>query len=150
MKTFIVNKKAYRDYEVIDKIEIGIKLYGHEVRAIKEGKGSLRGSYIRFIKDRPYLVGFNLPKYSKAATLFSYDQVRSRELLLKKSEIKSLTGKVEQKGFTLVPLKIYATGSKLKVLAGIARGKQKSERKSDIIKKQQEMDIRKSLKLRNR
>lgn len=148
MKTFIVNKKAYRDYEILEKIEAGIKLYGYEVRAIKEMKGSLRGSYVKLLNGKPALVGFNLPKYSKMSGILHYDPIRTRELLLKKTEIKSFTGKTEQKGFTLVPLKIYATGSKLKVLIGLGRGKQKSERKSDIIKKQQDLNLRKQAKYR--
>ncbi len=148
MPVYIVNRKAYRDYEVVEKIEAGMKLQGHEVKSIKEGRGSLRGAYIRITKGKPYLVNFNLPKYSKAAALFHYDPVRSRQLLLNKEEIKSLSGKIEQKGFTLVPLKIYTQGRLLKLLAGLARGKQKHQKKQDLIKKQQEKEIRKTVKNR--
>ncbi len=150
MPTYIVNRKAYRDYEILEKIEAGIKLQGSEVKAIKEGKGSLRGSYIRIIKEKPVLLNFNLPKYSKSASLFSYDPVRTRDLLLNSNEIRSLIGQTEQKGFTIVPLKIYTQGNLIKVLAGLARGKQKYQKKQDLIKKQHELEIRKALQTRHK
>lgn len=147
MKVLQVNKKAYRDYEVLEKIEAGIKLQGAEVKALKEGKGNLKGSYIRFSKNKPFLIGFSLPAYSKSAEVFHYDQARARDLLLNTHEIKSLQGKVSQKGYTVTPLKIYSNERGLiKVLIGVAKGKQKSEKKEDLMKKQAERAMRKTLK----
>jgi SsrA-binding protein len=147
MKVLQVNKKAYRDYEVLEKLEAGIKLQGAEVKALKEGRGNLKGSYIRFSKNKPLLVGFSLPAYSKSAEVFHYEPARSRDLLLNTHEIKSLLGMVAQKGYTVTPLKIYANERGLiKVLIGVAKGKQKAEKKDDLIKKQQERAMRKTLK----
>jgi SsrA-binding protein len=143
MKILQVNKKAYRDYEILEKLEAGIKLQGSEVKALKEGRGNLKGSYIRFIKNKPYLIGFSLPAYSKNSGQFIYNPTRERSLLLNSAEIKTLQGQVAQKGFTIVPLKIYANERGLiKVLTGIARGKQKSDKKQDLIKKQQDRAMR--------
>lgn len=146
MKVLQVNKKAYRDYEILEKVEAGIKLQGFEVKSLKEGKGNLKGSYIRFLKKKPLLVGFNLPLYSKASS-FKYDPARTRELLLNTHEIKNLQSQVSQKGFTIVPLKLYSNERGLiKLLLGIARGKQKFQRKEDLIKRQQNRAMRKTLK----
>ena len=147
MKVLQVNRKAYRDYEILEKIEAGIKLQGFEVKALKEGRGNLKGSYIKFMTGKPFLVGFNLPNYSKASDQFHYDPTRNRSLLLNTREIKSLQSQTAQKGFTVVPLKIYATErGYLKVLIGLAKGKQKHQLKSDLIRKQQEKDTRQMLK----
>lgn len=147
MKVLQVNRKAYRDYDILEKIEAGIKLKGFEVKALKEGRGNLKGTYIRFIKTKPTLIGFNLPTYSKSSDIFGYDPDRPRDLLLNTSEIKTLLGQTNQKGFTLAPLKVYINERGLiKLLIGLAKGKQAKVRKSDLIKKQQEKDIQRILK----
>ena len=142
-----VNRKAYRDYDVLEKIEAGIKLKGFEVKALKEGKGNLKGSYVRFIKTKPTLIGFNLPPYSKANDPFGYDPIRPRDLLLNTNEIRTLLGQTNQKGFTIAPLKIYINERGIiKLLIGLAKGKQAQSRKVDLIKKQQEKDVQRILK----
>lgn len=143
MKILQVNKKAYRDYEILEKIEAGIKLQGAEVKALKEGKGILKGSYVRFVKNKPLLIGFHLSSYSKIAEITHYNPTRTRELLLNTSEIKTLQGKVAQKGYTIAPLKFYINERGLiKLLMGLAKGKQHHQRKSDLISKQQERSMR--------
>lgn len=146
MQSFALNRKGYRDFEILEKYESGIKLYGHEVKSIKEGKADLKGAYVKFIKGYPVLIGLKVPLYTKATNIIVHDPARTKEILLNRSEIKSLLGKVEQKGFALIPLKIYSKGRLLKLLIGLARGKAKANKKQELIKKQQDLEVRKILK----
>ena len=146
MPTYIKNKKAYNDYEIIETYEAGMKLLGHEVKSIREGHGNLKGSYVKIIKDEVWLVGFNLPPYSKSNVLFDYDPLRPRKLLLNRKEINKLIGKVSKQGYTLVPLEIYTSRNLLKLKIALAKGKKKKEKKETLIKKQQEKEIQREIK----
>ncbi len=146
MPTYVKNKKAYHDYEIIEKYEAGIKLKGSEVKSIREGHGDLKGSYVKIINDEIWLVGFNLPPYSKAPIVFDYDPVRPRKLLLNKSEIKRLRGKVEKQGYSIIPLEIYTKRNLLKLSIALARGLKKKEKKELIIKKQLDKEIDREMK----
>ena len=149
MKIFLVNKKAYRDYEITEKTEAGIELTGYEVKSLREGKGSLKGSYVRKIKNSMEIIGMDLPKYSKAGELFDYDSKRNRRLLLHKQEIRSLGQKIDAKGYTAVPLKIYLLNNRFKLLVGLGRGKTKANVKQDLINKQQKLELNRFLKSQN-
>ncbi len=146
MPTYTKNKKAYNDYEILETYEAGIKLYGHEVKSIREGHGDLKGSYVKIIRNEIWLVGFNLPPYSKGNILFDYDPMRPRKLLLNRKEINRLTGKVEKQGFTLVPLEIYSSRNLLKLKIALAKGKKKKEKKETIIKRQLDREIEREMK----
>jgi len=142
MAVTIRNRRAYFNYDVSEKYEAGIKLLGIEVKAIKEGKGQLAGSFVRIDNDMSvWITGFNIPPYSKGSNLTGYSPDRRRKLLLKTSEIKSLKGKIERKGYTVVPLKVYQKGNLIKVQIGLVRGKKKTQKKDVLIKKQQEREI---------
>lgn len=149
MKTFSVNKKAYRDYEIIEKYEAGIILFGYEVKSIREGHGNLKGSYIKESKKHLILSGFDLPKYSKMGTQFEYDSKRDRIILLNKKEKRTLLDSIKQKGYTAVPLKLYLNHNLIKVLVGIGKGKKKENIKQDLIKRTSELQAKREQKLHN-
>lgn len=149
MKTYLVNKKAYRNYEVVEKYEAGIKLFGHEVKSIREGHGSLKGSYIKEQKNQIILSGFDLPKYSKMGDLFEYDSRRDRIILLNSREKTAIADSIKQKGYTAIPLKIYTNHNLLKVLVGIGRGKKKANIKEALINRTSELEAKRQLKLHN-
>ena len=132
---YISNPKASFDYEILEAIEAGLVLEGHEVKAIKTGKVSIKGSYVKVLNNEPYLIGATVSPYQPANTPKDYDPQRSRKLLLSKKEISTLVGTSQTHGLTLVPLKIYDKKGRLKLLIGIARGKKKYDKREAIKKK---------------
>lgn len=146
MPTLATNKKARFDYEILDEWEAGLMLSGQEVKSVRAGQMSLKGSFVHVKGDAVWLVNAHIPKYAKAGPLPGYDPDQSRKLLLHKREIDKIRGKLETKGLTIVPLSAYTKGSKLKVKIGLARGKKQYEKKESIKKKDIERDLRRSLK----
>ena len=136
MKTLSENKKARFNYEILEKFEAGIALIGQEVKSIKLGRINLAGSYVVLRSEEVYLIGANVPPYQPKNAPADYNPERSRKLLLKKSEIKYLIGKVKQKGLTLVPLKVYTRKGRIKLEFGIAKGKKKADKREAIRKKE--------------
>lgn len=145
----IVNKNAKFDYEILETFEAGLQLLGHEVKAIKNSQLNLKGAYIS-IKQQPkpaaYLIGAHISKYQKAGPLPDYDPTRPRKLLLHKKEIKSLIGKLQQKGLTLVPLKVYTKNNFIKLEFGVGRGKKKFDKRQTIKKRETDRQIQRTLK----
>lgn len=145
----IYNKQAIFDYEILGKYEVGLVLTGQEVKSIKTNGLGLRGSYVT-IKHEPkpelFLINAHIPPYKMAGNLFNYDPTRSRKLLMSRQEINSLLGKIEQKGLTIVPLKVYTKRNLIKLEIGLARGKKLYEKKA--LKKEQDIkkEIRRTLK----
>lgn len=129
------NPKANFDYEILETIEVGLVLEGHEVKAIKTGKASIKGSYVKILNGEPYLIGAIISPYQAANTPKDYDPQRSRKLLLSKKQISALIGTSHAHGLTLVPLKIYDKKGRLKLLVGIARGKKKYDKRESIKRK---------------
>lgn len=129
------NPKVSFDYEILETIEAGLVLAGHEVKSIKTGKVSIKGSYVKIINGEPFLIGATISPYQPANTLKDYDPQRSRKLLLSKKEISALIGTSQAHGLTLVPLKIYDKKGRLKLLVGIARGKKKYDKRETIKRK---------------
>jgi len=154
VKTIIENKKAYFNYQILEKLEAGISLIGQEVKSIKSGRINLAGSYVVLkgpVKGghpEVFLIGANIPPYQPKNALPDYNPERSRKLLLKKSEIKSLIGKVKQKGLTLVPLRVYTKRGKIKLEFGVARGKKKFNKRELIRRREAEREMKRELKLR--
>lgn len=146
----IKNKKAYFDYEILEKIEAGIKLHGYEVKAIKEGKGNLTGTFVKIKDNEVWLVGFDIPPFSKTGHVQNLDTARTRKLLLNKKEIEKLKRDTEEKGYTIAPLKIYIQHGLIKAQIGVAKGKKKSDKKRAIIGRQEERDTRRIIKESNR
>lgn len=132
----IVNKKGAFDYEILEKFEAGIALKGFEVKSIKTGHINLRGSFVTVKNSELYLTGTNISPYQPKNTPLDYDPTRSRKLLLNNKEIKYLIGKSQQKGLTLIPVRVYIKNNLIKLEFGVAKGKKKYD-KREIIKKRE-------------
>lgn len=146
MKTIIENKKAYFNYEILEKFEAGISLIGQEVKSIKTRGVSLTGSYVVLKDNEVFWIGINIPPYQPKNAPKDYNPARTRKLLLKKSEIKYLIGKTRQKGLTLVPLRVYTKNGKIKLEFGIAKGKKKADKRESIKKRESQREIARALK----
>lgn len=145
MSTLAINKKASFDYELIEKYEAGLVLFGHEVKSARDGQINLSGSYIsvRGTKNKQpqlYLVNASFSLYKMAKSIKDYNPSRDRQLLLHKKEINSILGKKQQVGLTLIPLKIYTNHSFIKLEFALARGKKKFDKRESI--KKRELDRR--------
>jgi SsrA-binding protein len=148
MKIFAENKKAYFNYQIMEKYEAGLVLLGHEVKSIKSGKISLVGSYVVFKGEELFLIGIKISPYQPKNTPADYNPERSRKLLLNKAEIKYLIGKTREKGLTLIPLQVYAKNDRIKLAFGIAKGKKKYDKRETIKKHEAEREIDREMKLR--
>jgi len=146
MKVLAENKKAYFDYQILEKLEAGISLIGQEVKSIKSGRINLAGSYVVLREEEVFLIGAHVPLYQPKNAPQDYDAERSRKLLLKKSEIKSLIGRVKEKGLTLIPLKVYTIKGKIKVEFGLAKGRKGPDKRELIKKREAEREIERALK----
>lgn len=148
----IYNKQAGFDYEILDKYEAGIVLSGAEVKSVKAGQVDLKSAYIslkRLPKPELFLINAHISPYKQAGQQIAYEPKRSRKLLLTKREINSLGGKLDQKGLTIVPLKVYTVRNLVKIEIGLAKGKKQYEKKEQIKKKDVEREIRRTLKSRD-
>ena len=134
------NKKAYHDYFIDDKFEAGIELFGTEVKSIRMGKCSVKEAFVKIDKGEVFVYGMHVSPYEKG-NIFNKDPLRVRKLLLHRSEIMKLNGKITQKGYTLVPLQVYFKGSLVKVEIGLARGKKLYDKRQDIAKKDQQREV---------
>ena len=142
------NKKAYHDYFILDTYEAGIALHGTEVKSLRMGKCSVKESFIRVENGEVFIYGMHISPYEKG-NIFNKDPLRTRRLLLHKSEIMKLNGKISEKGYTLMPLQVYFKGSLVKVEIGLARGKKLYDKRADIAKKDQRRELEKEFKVRN-
>ena len=135
MAEYASNSKANFDYEILETIEAGIVLEGHEVKAIQTGKASIKGSYVKIYNEEAFLIGATISPYQPANTPKNYDPQRSRKLLFSKSEISKFINLSQSQGSTLIPLKLYSKKNRVKLLVGIARGKKKYDKRETIKKK---------------
>lgn len=142
------NKKAYHDYFIDDKYETGIELYGTEVKSIRMGKCSIKEAFVRIENGQVYIYGMHISPYEKG-NIFNKDPLRERKLLMHRYEINKLKGKIQEKGYTLVPLQVYFKGSLVKVEIGLARGKKLYDKRADIAKKDQRRELEKDFKVKN-
>ena len=140
------NKKALFRYEVLEKFQAGIVLLGQEVKSIKNGQINLAGSFVVLRGEEVFLIGSNVPAYQPKNAPPDYQVQRSRKLLLKKTEIKHLIGKAQQKGLTMVPLKVYTDKGKIKMEFAIVRGKKKFDQREKIKKRETQREIGRALK----
>lgn len=146
MTTYVNNKKAHFDYEILETFEAGVILAGYEVKAIRAGKANLVGARVVIRGGEAYLVGATISYYQEANTPKNYDQERSRKLLLSKKELKLLEEKGEQAGLTIVPIKWYNKGSKVKLEIALVRGKKKMDKRETLKKRDVKRDIDRILK----
>jgi len=145
MKVYSENKKAGFDYEILEKFEAGLVLFGQEVKSIKTGHINLSGSYVTLNSGEPFLVGVKVPPYQPNNAGADYNEERQRKLLLNKKEINYLIGKTKTKGFSLIPLKIYDNNGRIKLEFGLARGKKKYNKKAKIKERDIEREVNREL-----
>ena len=148
IKLIANNKKAYHDYFIEDTWETGISLHGTEVKSLRMGKCSIKESFVRIEKGEVFVYGMHISPYEKG-NIFNRDPLLVRKLLLHRSEINKIVGKIAEKGYTLVPLKVYFKGSLVKVEIGLAKGKKLSDKRADIAKKDIRREAEKEFKVRN-
>lgn len=145
VKIIATNKKAYHDYFIEDTYEAGIALEGHEVKSLRLNNVNMKDSFAIVKNGEIWLVGVHISPY-KMATMFKIDPVRNRRLLLHKSEINKLKQKVEQKGYTLVPTKMYFKEALVKIEIGVARGKELHDKRDAIAEKENKRKIDRIMK----
>ncbi len=150
VKIIANNKKAWHDYFIEDKIEAGIELVGTEVKSIRQGHCSIKEAFIRIDKNNEVMIyGMHISPYERG-NIFNKDPLRVRKLLLHKYEIRKLIGKIDQKGYALVPLQVYFKGSKIKVQIALAKGKKLYDKRQDMAKRDAKREMERALKDRNR
>ena len=142
------NKKAYHDYFIEETYEAGIALHGTEVKSLRMGKCSIKESFVRIEKEEVFIYGMHISPYEKG-NIFNKDPLRVKKLLLHKGEIRKMKGKIAEKGYTLVPLKVYLKGSLVKVEIGLAKGKKLYDKRQDIAKKDQRREAERDFKVKN-
>ena len=142
------NKKAYHDYFIEDTYEAGIELAGTEVKSLRMGKCSVKESFIQIEKGEVFIYGMHISPYERG-NIFNKDPLRVRKLLLHTYEIQKIEGKIREKGYTLVPLKVYFKGSLVKVEMGVAKGKKLYDKRQDIAKKDQRRETEREFKVKN-
>ena len=149
VKLIANNKKAYHDYFIDEKYECGIELFGTEVKSIRMGKCSIKEAFVRIDHHHEaWIYGMHVNPYEKG-NIFNKDPLRARKLLLHKSELLKLSGKIAEKGYTLVPLQVYFKNSLVKVEIGLARGKKLYDKREDIAKKDQRRELEREFKVKN-
>ena len=145
VKLITNNKKAYHDYFIEEKYECGISLAGTEVKSLRMGKCNVKEAFVRIQNDEVYIYGMHISPYEKG-NIFNRDPIRPRKLLMHKSEIRKLIGKIKEKGYTLIPLQVYFSKSLVKVEIGLARGKKLYDKRQDIAKKDMKREAERDFK----
>ncbi|MBO5081200.1 MAG: SsrA-binding protein SmpB [Lachnospiraceae bacterium] len=148
MKLIANNKKAYHDYFIEEKYEAGLVLHGTEVKSLRQGKCSIKESFIRIENCEMFIYGMHVSPYEKG-NIFNKDPLRPKKLLLHKREIMKLLGKIKEKGYTLVPLQVYFTSGRAKIEIGLAKGKKLYDKREDIAKKDQRRESERDFKVKN-
>ncbi len=146
MKTLATNKRAAYDYEILEKIEGGLVLAGYEVKSIKKGHISLKGAYVTIKNEELFLTNANISPYQPANMPESYNPTGPRKVLVHKRQIKSLVGKISQKGLTLVPIRVYSKNRFIKLEFALGKGKRKIDKREGIKKREVKISIERALR----
>ena len=150
MKVICTNRKARHDYNIVETMETGIVLVGTEVKSLRDGQANLKDSYASIDRGELWLHNTHISPYSKG-NRNNHEPTRKRKLLMHDKEIRRLVGHVQEKGFTLVPLKLYFTDAgKVKVELGLAKGKREFDKRRQIAEREAERDMRRAFKERDR
>ena len=144
MKLIANNKKAYHDYFIEEKYEAGLVLHGTEVKSLRQGKCSIKESFIRIENGEMFIYDMHVSPYEKG-NIFNKDPLRPKKLLLHKREIMKLLGKIKEKGYTLVPLQVYFMSGRAKIEIGLAKGKKLYDKRDSLKKKDIERDIKRNI-----
>ena len=145
MSIYALNKRANFDYQITDIYEAGLVLSGQEVKSIKTGHINLNNAFVTLksgVRPELCLINCHIPLYKYAGNAAEYDPTKARNLLLKKSEIKRLIGKIKEQGLTLVPIKVYNKGGLIKLEFGVGKGKSKIDKRETIKKRETERKLR--------
>ena len=145
MRTLAVNRRARFDYEILDTFEAGIVLLGTEIKAIREGRGNISGSFARQENGEMWLFNAHIAQYS-AAGIHTHDPARPRKLLLHKQQLTRLARQVDERGFTIVPLRLYIKRHRAKLEIGVARGRRRHDKRRAIIDREREREARAALR----
>ncbi|MBE5889809.1 MAG: SsrA-binding protein SmpB [Lachnospiraceae bacterium] len=143
------NKKVFHDYFLEETYEAGISLAGTEVKSLRMGKGSIKEAFVRIQNNEIYIYGMHISPYEKG-NIFNKDPLRPRKLLMHKSEITKIAGKIKEKGYTLVPVEVYFKGSLVKVEIALAKGKKLYDKRQDIAKKDMKREAERDFKVKAR
>ena len=135
------NKKAYHEYFLEERYEAGIELHGTEVKSLRMGKCSIKESFVRIQNGEVYIYGMHISPYEKG-NIFNKDPLRPKKLLLHKSEIRKLIGKLAEQGYTLVPVEVYLKGSLVKVEIALAKGKKLYDKRETLKKKDIDLNLK--------
>lgn len=146
MSTLLENRKAHYDYEILEKFEAGLVLAGWEVKSLRNKRGSLVGGHIIIRGSEIFAVGIDIQPYQAGNMPKNFEEQRVLKLLLNKKEIKYLEGKLSQKGLTIVPIKVYTKGRKIKMEIGLAKGKKKFDKREKIKERETKRDIARATK----
>ena len=144
-KTFAINRRARFDYEISETLEAGIILLGTEIKAMREGRANLSDAYARNMSGEIYLINAHIGQYSNARPGTNHEPKRSRKLLLKKAQISKLISQLDERGFTLVPIKIYLKNNRAKIELGVGRGKKLYDKRQSIIEKERNREATRAL-----
>ena len=142
------NKKAYHDFFIDETYECGIALHGTEVKSMRMGKCSIKEAFVRIENGEVIIYGMHISPYEKG-NIFNRDPLRPKKLLMHKSEIRKLVGKIAEQGYTLVPVEVYFKGSLVKVQIALAKGKKLYDKRQDIAKKDMRREAERDFKIRN-
>ena len=148
IKLIANNKKAYHDYFVDETIEAGIELFGTEVKSMRLGHCSVKEAFIKDKNGELFIYGMHVNPYEKG-NIFNKDPLRTRKLLHQKKEISRLIGKTAEKGYALIPLKVYFKGPRVKVEVGLCRGKKLYDKREDMARKSQKRELERDFKQAN-
>ena len=145
IKTVASNRKAFHDYEIGDTFEAGLVLAGSEIKSIRAGQVSLQDGFVQFEDGEAWLINVHIAQYDPASRL-NHEPRRKRKLLLHRREIQRLMGKVQEKGFTLVPTRLYLKGGRAKIEIALARGKRLYDKRQAIAKRDSDRQIARAMK----
>ena len=148
IKVIATNRKAWHEYQILEKYEGGMVLYGSEVKAIREGKANIKEAYVRFIDNELFAVGMHIGKYSNEG-YSTHSPVRDRKLLLHKKELQKIRKMVDEKGKTLIPLSLYLKGGRVKVEFGLAQGKKIWDKRKTKLEKDVKRQVDRAMKSYN-
>lgn len=143
------NRRAVHDYEIIERVEAGLVLKGSEIKSIREGKVSLQEAFARPERGELWLVGSHIAQY-KAASYQGHEPTRPRKLLLHRAQVRELSREVDQKGLTLVPLRLYLKDGVAKVELGVGRGRKQYDKRQALAKREADRDMERALRTRSR
>jgi SsrA-binding protein len=148
IRPIAANRKAFHDFFIEEKLEAGVALVGTEVKSLRAGRVNLRDSYAELRAGEVYLVGMHISPYEQG-NVWNHDPLRPRKLLLHGREIDRLEQKIKERGYTLVPTRLYFRGSHVKVEVGLARGKRQYDKRADLAKRDAERDVERALRQRD-